>query len=84
MIAHNSTTLEDMGGRRSPFDLGSAKENALQVFGPRKLLWFIPRPSSLGDGLTFPVVSLIDESQPLAKDTDDDGPRISTESLNIV
>lgn len=79
LIAKNCTTLEDMGGRRSPYDLGSWKANAVQVFGSRKLLWFLPLPSSVGDGLTFPVLMSDndDESAPLAESRDDNEPRIS-------
>ncbi len=40
-------------GRTSPFDLGSAWKNFLEVFGANPLLWALPIFSSRGDGLSF-------------------------------
>ncbi|TPX68485.1 hypothetical protein SpCBS45565_g02980 [Spizellomyces sp. 'palustris'] len=68
LISGNKTTIESMEGARrvrlednsvrlarhvNIYDLG-AKENFLQIFGPKWMLWFVPLPTSLGDGHTFP------------------------------
>eukprot|EP00698_Gefionella_okellyi_P017394 TRINITY_DN5073_c0_g1_i1.p1 TRINITY_DN5073_c0_g1~~TRINITY_DN5073_c0_g1_i1.p1 ORF type:complete len:333 (-),score=24.66 TRINITY_DN5073_c0_g1_i1:84-962(-) len=76
LVGRNSTTLEDMGGRRSPYDLGSWKDNAQVVFGRRRLHWFLPIYSSLGNGITWtktqhPDEMLPEESAPLRVDRSD-------------
>jgi len=60
LIAKNQTTLETFsspvfvyGADKRGYDVGLSR-NFRQVFGPNWLLWFVPVPSSLGDGDEFP------------------------------
>ncbi|KAJ2224537.1 palmitoyltransferase for Vac8p [Coemansia sp. RSA 1722] len=70
LLVRNETTLESYerntfrlpgqsgGSARSNktnlFNVG-AKKNFLQVFGHRKLHWFFPTPTTVGDGIRFPI-----------------------------
>jgi len=50
----NQTTLESFHeNSANPYNLGS-KMNFRQVFGDSPWLWFIPVPTTPGDGLSFP------------------------------
>ncbi|KAI9093450.1 DHHC palmitoyltransferase-domain-containing protein [Phlyctochytrium arcticum] len=69
LVLSNKSTIESMEGSRrfrlednsvryarhvNIYDVGW-RENFVQIFGRDKKLWFIPVPTSLGDGHVFPV-----------------------------
>lgn len=61
LVAKNRTTLEAFrapvfisGPDKNGFNLGRLN-NFQEVFGDRKLLWFFPVFTSLGDGIVFPT-----------------------------
>ncbi|XP_018496377.1 palmitoyltransferase ZDHHC15 [Galendromus occidentalis] len=65
---HNHTTLEHIGGSvifasgsKESYDLGSFCKNMKNQFGPSIAAWFIPKSTTPGDGVTFPVRSQIEE-----------------------
>lgn len=61
LVSQNRTTLESIrppmfsyGPDKQGYNLGF-KRNFLEIFGEKKLLWFFPVKTNLGDGIRFPV-----------------------------
>lgn len=61
LVLRNRSTLEQF---RAPYFAGGPDEggwslgkrnNFQEVFGDRKLFWFLPLPTMIGDGLTYPT-----------------------------
>uniref|UniRef100_A0AC35G1L9 Palmitoyltransferase n=1 Tax=Panagrolaimus sp. PS1159 TaxID=55785 RepID=A0AC35G1L9_9BILA len=54
MLKNNETTLESHEDDEKPdYDLGKACLNIKSIFGKRKYLWFLPIPTTPGNGFTF-------------------------------
>ncbi|CAG0913157.1 unnamed protein product [Notodromas monacha] len=61
LVSRNRTTLEafrppvlSSGQDKHAFDLGCLR-NVEQVFGPTKLMWFVPMKTCAGDGVVYPT-----------------------------
>uniref|UniRef100_A0AC34G5J2 Uncharacterized protein n=1 Tax=Panagrolaimus sp. ES5 TaxID=591445 RepID=A0AC34G5J2_9BILA len=53
MLKNNETTLEsheDDDDEKPNYDMGSARANIQSIFGKNWLLWFLPIPTTPGDG----------------------------------
>lgn len=68
LTANNKTTLESFrvpifynGPNKDGFSLGSTMKNAEQVLGLNRWYWFLPVFTSIGDGVSFPLLNQPEE-----------------------